>query len=578
MICIECGKQSKTLDDYSQCYKCYCKDNNLVYFDKTTLNKPVNMPNLVDEAELGFGSAYTILITSMLYIAVMFVPWVKSKIFNFSNVILSKLPSFIAENNKIQDFSGYLLLIALAVGGLLIYNIMSNLVNGLLKEKKTASKGVYIISVFISVVLLVIFGFVIIVNNMTERDLIITVAAVPLIIGLNYLSPWILTNKSSNLKVQKYFACNEKVDGVVLYKNIEETNIAGIQIPDEIPEKIFIIDYKNKIVRYITEIPMIKLTKEERYIKDKAILEKLSINSEFVDIADELNEFQNEYNIFKRLCEKEGINTELTFDVRNYMNRFSQLISTVCDDSWNYSSMKKSITDCIKRLVEDYESVELEVSKEQEIDKSLSLYENNIVILKDVRLLIETEVIECNRLLITNRGLFIVKIEDIGVNGDYNILIEKDGMWIKKYIDGRIENFEDNPTEQNNKHVAHLTKYINVKMNRNIDNSIDVRGIIVLANDVVKIKNESLQKVVRPLEIYNVINSYNKVLVEQEMLEIKDIVISNKLRREITDVEDFEDTCLKNIESFNEICKDIINGTKDFRENIEKYKISIENM
>lgn len=573
MICKECGKQSRTLDEYSQCYECYCKDNNLVYFDKMTLNKPIKTPNLVDETELGFGSAYTLITTLILYIAIMFVPWVKSMLFDFSNVIMSKLPSFITENSNIQWLSAYLLLTIIAVGGLLIYNIMSGLVVGLLKDKKIASKGVYILSILINIVLLVVFWFIIAVNNMTERNIIITIAAVPLIFGLNYLLPWILTNKSSNLNVQKYFACNEKVAGVVFYKNLNETNIAGIEIPDKIPENTFIVDYKNKVVKYINEIPIVKLTREERYIKDKAILEKLLVHSEFID---ELNEFQNEYNIFSKLCEKEGINTELIFDIRNYMKKFSQLLSNVCDDDFNYSSMKKLVIDCTNRLARDYESVELEVSKEQEIDKALSLYDNTIIILKDVRLLLEMEVIECNRLLITSRGLFIIKIGDIGVKGDYNILIEKDGMWIKEYSDGSIESFEDNPTEQNNKNVAYLTKYINSKTNRNIDNSVDVRGIIVLANDIVKVKNESLQKIVRPLEIYNVVNSYNKILVEQEMLEIKEIVVSNKLRRETIDVEDFEDTCLKNIESLNEICKDIINEIKDFRENIHKYKINIE--
>lgn len=131
--------------------------------------------------------------------------------------------------------------------------------------------------------------------------------------------------------------------------------------------------------------------------------------------------------------------------------------------------------------------------------------------------------IEMDAIIISTRGLFVLEVKNYASEGQYEIIINKDGRWSAKYSDKTVE--MSNANEQNNRHIMYLNKYINNKLNLRDEEYIHANGVTVISNNKVNIKNESdLQVVLRPSDIYNYINSYPVIWKYDKVKQIADVI------------------------------------------------------
>lgn len=307
---------------------------------------------------------------------------------------------------------------------------------------------------------------------------------------------------------------------------------------------------------------------EEKIIEE---INKIDINTKIISVDastyiydDKLSEYELNQNIFK---EKENeFNKEIYLDNEDKVRYLEEAISII-EDFQNSPEYKKFevirsgnlitqyLPDCdyketmaninqVFRVMDNYykkrkqtlinikKPLDLGLDGEKFVDEYLKIYEDEIINLSNIRLEVDGMSIENDNILITRKGIFILEVKNIGASGSYSILIENDGRWIKKFSNNSQEVITFNATEQNDRHIAILQKFINNKLNRSIQqhNYLNIEGVVVIANNTVDIKNESMQNIYRISEIYRYINKFDDILSYDEMLKIKDIILEEKLQ------------------------------------------------
>lgn len=227
----------------------------------------------------------------------------------------------------------------------------------------------------------------------------------------------------------------------------------------------------------------------------------------------------------------------------------------------NYYNRRK------KLLINKKIPLSLGIEGEKIVNEYLKIYKDEIINLPNIRLEVNGQSIENDNILITRKGIFILEVKNIGSTGSYSIRVEKDGRWLKVFNDNSTELIEFNATEQNDRHIAILQTFINNKLNRSIEknNYLNIDGIVVIANNTVDIKNESTQNIYRISEIYRYINKFEDKLTYNEMLEIKEVIIKDKLKPKPYEILDYKSEIINNTKILN----NIIMGLRYENQNLE---------
>lgn len=104
---------------------------------------------------------------------------------------------------------------------------------------------------------------------------------------------------------------------------------------------------------------------------------------------------------------------------------------------------------------------------------------------------------EIDALVLAPNGIFALEVKNFGVyKSDYEMFITQDGSWYKEFTyqtkEGPKTRQEpmDNPFRQNARHTAYLEKWVNQHLGRSMSNWISVEGVVVLANDKVRVRVE----------------------------------------------------------------------------------------
>ncbi|WP_195972666.1 nuclease-related domain-containing protein [Clostridium thermobutyricum] len=168
--------------------------------------------------------------------------------------------------------------------------------------------------------------------------------------------------------------------------------------------------------------------------------------------------------------------------------------------------------------------------------------------------------VECDNILITDKGIFILEVKNYGSSGNFTLKIDTSGRWERIYKSKAY--VMDSPVAQNSRHIGIIK---NILFDNNI--SVPVYGIIVISNDTVDIINNSNSIVVRAGSLMDTINNLKgEVLLNID--ERKNIYnLFNSMREEEVK------HSFKNYNLYNDYLNDIlslINLNNEYRENVVK--------
>ena len=226
--------------------------------------------------------------------------------------------------------------------------------------------------------------------------------------------------------------------------------------------------------------------------------------------------------------------------------------------------MQKLLLTCQSYIDSDYKGCKVGIEGENRVNQELSLY-NNIINLSNIRLEVldnnnTIQSIENDNILLTKNGIFVLEIKNFGEIGNYDIIIEKDGRWLRKNKYNGETTVIKNVTKQNNRHIAFLNKFINEGINRSFDDYIEVEGIVVIANEKITIENyNNNQNIFRDSELYSYIKSQEVKFKIDELEKIRDLILSKNLPPKRYPIFDYSGEIIENIKMLEAYLNDYEN-------------------
>lgn len=289
---------------------------------------------------------------------------------------------------------------------------------------------------------------------------------------------------------------------------------------------------------------------------------------------DKIQEFNEDFTTIMSNTLKEDIDLALnSIDKLNSNNIIKDTILPSILENYksNLFEISNYINNRYSYINNQFKSAVIGIEGENLVNQHINMH-HNIINLYDVNLKFNSKQIQCDNILITKKGIFVLEVKNYGTNSNYSLFIDKDGRWLKKTGD----NFSklSNATEQNNRHVAILDDAINSTLGNTLDDFIEAKNIVVIANDTINICNNSNNQIVlRPSEIYPYLQSIDKtVFTEDQINKIKNIILSNVVKAPkypMYDVfSELDDTIVNirlyvdNISKSLALCSNLINNRK----------------
>lgn len=165
------------------------------------------------------------------------------------------------------------------------------------------------------------------------------------------------------------------------------------------------------------------------------------------------------------------------------------------------------------------------ITGEQEIGKELDFYKNSLRILDNIRVELNNESCECDTIIVSENGVFILETKNYGAIGsgkNFSLEISSDGRWRKIFTNGKVENI-DSIGRQNQRHVYAISTILSEALGK----EVPVYSLIVFANDKIDIINNSKNVIIRKSEIMTEIFTHEKKN-DREMLEEIERVLQDR--------------------------------------------------
>lgn len=174
------------------------------------------------------------------------------------------------------------------------------------------------------------------------------------------------------------------------------------------------------------------------------------------------------------------------------------------------------------------------------MDKKLEPFSMEYLILKDIQFegsVFGRQDFTIDRIIFSDKGIFVLSLFNEGVRGE-TIVVPADNKWALKDKEGLISEL-DSPVEKNALDCVAIKRLIRINYN---DEILPVVPLIVVANDEVKIENQSIHKVIRGTDIYSVIEEYPKKIDMRKAMEIGNTIYSYRYKEETKNFDSFLST------------------------------------
>ncbi len=388
-------------------------------------------------------------------------------------------------------------------------------------------------------------------NFIMSGLLLLVLMLIPILIIYfpNKIMQWLSNNEIANSEMYKSAKLNKSFEKLFKKFHIEINKILG----DEVIEKNVYLDRINeeKGYKFNNTLSVIEYKSKCIYLNND---DKYSYYNSIRNDIKKINKQEFTKNVKKKTLEINHLvnkikNSKLqeSKELKRYLNQIDNKIKC-----FEYYLNKR-----LKYIYNDYEGVKSGIEGEEAVNKELEQY-GNIINLTNIRLEIPDnkgvlQSIENDNILLTTNGIFLIEVKNFGDVGNYDIIIEKDGRWLKRFRDSNEIGALKNVTKQNNRHIAYFDRFINNALNKGLDDYIESKGMVVIANEKATIYNNNDNlNVFRDSEIYSYVKSHDKQLTSNEIDIIKNLLLSNNLPLKKYPVYKFIDEVYGNIRAFNE--------------------------
>lgn len=287
------------------------------------------------------------------------------------------------------------------------------------------------------------------------------------------------------------------------------------------------------------------------YIKDKISLWKEDnlVTESHLD-RDVIANIASKFNLIREHFESNSIENQTYFNIyQRYINGFEEPLKHINNE-------RRSTKQAIEQLYMYCDMLYWHGKCKTNVNSTIELFEKQAINLSDYSIILDDETIDYDNILITNRGIFIIDIETFDPSTPFELLIERDGNWYKRFAGEnnqlRLESISPSITSINNSSMLKLEKHLNQLLNRPLDQYLEIKQIVILSNDDVLLDNNSTQTVIRVGELVSILRSYPILLHEEQMLHIKSILVSQQVPTSNLSIPNYRKLIIEPLESLLE--------------------------
>lgn len=195
----------------------------------------------------------------------------------------------------------------------------------------------------------------------------------------------------------------------------------------------------------------------------------------------------------------------------------------------------------------EFNIIESGMKGEDDVNNELNNYKNILINMPNVRFEVDGISVESDNLVISPFGVFIIEVKNY--SDRYRIKVEKNGEW-KKMLSG-FEEPMPNVTTQIKRHITCKEKVINNELIAYGYHKIEIKPIIVIANENIDVINLSKIPVLKTYKLYDYISKQPTELDPKTMTMIRNIVQKNNLPPKAYQIEDIRKYVLSLIAYLN---------------------------
>lgn len=291
----------------------------------------------------------------------------------------------------------------------------------------------------------------------------------------------------------------------------------------------------------------VKESKENIFIRardDAYIFLIDNLNTDyFKSIKNIINESNNwEYQFKWKDLDKES--RLMLFSTRLITNYLHQKNKNLL---FSYSSLRIQLLQLIRNLLNELDKdkgiIFSGVSGEEMISNEFKIYNGELKYFSNVRFEENDTSVETDGLIISERGIFSIEIKNFKFP---KVIISKDGQWKKCYY-GKGGNLEEEVMKdvgsQMNRHIIITERLFNEHLkNKKIKDKIEIKPMIIIANDKIEIENNSDMIIVRASQIYPNFKKSNCNYSKNAISEIENFINKNKLPAKKYNILNYEKT------------------------------------
>lgn len=187
---------------------------------------------------------------------------------------------------------------------------------------------------------------------------------------------------------------------------------------------------------------------------------------------------------------------------------------------YSYSNKLKEVK---AALEEDYRRLKKGLDGENTVFQEVNKYKADYLSLFGNRIDTGAEgTVENDVLIFSEKGIYTIEVKNIKSEGNQFLKISKDGIW---YTRSSTET-EWRPDENSTKIIDQVNRHVYLSQQfllKHTQERIPVRPIIVISNGNVTIENETTWVIVRPNQIYSIIQQGTDVMDEALVRECHDL-------------------------------------------------------
>lgn len=193
--------------------------------------------------------------------------------------------------------------------------------------------------------------------------------------------------------------------------------------------------------------------------------------------------------------------TSCATEVTKYLSKFEQTNNCFVRDA--LFQIRAQLIDSYNLLASQLHIYDKGTAGEEYVETELDLIKNKYHFLRNIKIKYSDqkgETSETDLYIMTPKGLLVCEIKNWGSEKDV-FYISKDGQWIKNPDGNYQEIINPSPFSQNTRHCVATEQLLH-------DNGIcemKIIPVVIIANEMVRIQNESANAIIRASELYNFI-------------------------------------------------------------------------